>query len=503
MPPLPTAFRRNALANYANSLVALVLALVVTPLLVRGLGKEAYGTWVLVSTSVVYLNLLQFGFGQATTKYVAEGLAVDDRSKVRRAVSTSVAALSIPGALLLAAAPGLALLVPVVFNIPADLRHAAILVALLSIVDLAVAIPADTFGAALAGAQRYELLNLTIVATAVSQAVAWAVILALGGGLVPLGIATVSLSLTSQVARYLVMRRLLGRETLSRKYVDRAFARPLLGMSSWVAVTNLSEAIIGRIDPIVVGLVVGVPEAGVYAVGQKLAALVSRFTEPISVIFFPHASAMSAAGDRDGLRKTFLTGTRIVIAIALPLTIGLIVLARPLLHLWVGSGFAAAVPVVVCLAATTTIWALSGAGVYVLRGMGDVRRPALIDSFEAVLNLSLSIALGLALGLKGVAIATLIAAAVTRLGFMLPYVCRQTSTSFVAFTTQLARTFALPGLATLGVGFALRDSGTGEITEVLTAAAGMTLTYVIVLIAVGLSRSERVALATWVRTRTT
>ena len=59
------------------------------------------------------------------------------------------------------------------------------------------------------------------------------------------------------------------------------------------------------------------------------------------------------------------------------------------------------------------------------------------------------------------------------------------------------------GLATLGVGFALRDSGTGEVTEVLTAAAGMTLTYLVVLIAVGLSRSERVALATWVRTRTT
>ena len=228
MPPLPTAFRRNALANYANSLVALVLALVVTPLLVRGLGKGGLRHLGPVSTSVVYLNLLQFGFGQATTKYVAEGLAVDDRSKVRRPSRIRRRTLH-SGRAALAAAPGLALLVPVVFNIPADLRHAAILVALLSIVDLAVAIPADTFGAALAGAQRYELLNLTIVATAVSQAVAWAVILALGGGLVPLGIATVSLSLTSQVARYLVMRRLLGRETLSRKYVDRAFARPLLG----------------------------------------------------------------------------------------------------------------------------------------------------------------------------------------------------------------------------------------------------------------------------------
>jgi peptidoglycan biosynthesis protein MviN/MurJ (putative lipid II flippase) len=134
--------------------------------------------------------------------------------------------------------------------------------------------------------------------------------------------------------------------------------------------------------------------------------------------------------------------------------------------------------------------------------MGDVRRPALIDSFEAVCNLSLSIVLGLSLGLKGVAIATLIAAAVTRLGFMLPYVCRQTGTSIVAFALQLARTFALPALAALGIGFALRDAGTGEITGVLAAAVGMTLTYVVLLIAVGLSRPEQVALATWIRTRT-
>ena len=502
MPTLPSAFRRNALANYANSMVALVLALVVTPLLVRGLGKEAYGTWVLVSSSVVYLNLLQFGFGQATTKYVAEGLAVDDRSKVRRAVSTSVAALSFPGLLLLLAAPGLALLVPVIFNVPADLRHAAIVVALLSIVDLAVAIPADTFGAAIAGAQRYELLNLTIAATAVAQATSWAIILALGGGLIPLGIATVSLSLASQVARYIVVRRLLGPDTLSRKYVDRAFARPLLGMSSWVAVTNLSEAIIGRIDPIVVGLVAGVPQAGVYAVGQKLAALVSRFTEPISMTFFPHASAMAAAGDREGLRRTFLTGTRIVIGIALPLTLALVVLARRLLHLWVGNGFSAAVPVVLCLAATTAIWGVSGAGVYVLRGMGDVRRPALIDAFEAVCNLSLSIVLGLALGLKGVAIGTLIAAALTRIGFMLPYVCRQTGTSMLGFAAQLARTFALPALATLGAGFALRHVETGEFTGVLIPAVGMALAYIVVLVIFGLTRPERVAVTSWIRTRT-
>lgn len=502
MPSLPTAFRRNAIANYLNSFVTLVLALVVTPLLVRGLGKETYGVWVLVSTSVVYLNLLQFGFSQATTKYVAEGLAVEDRPRVRRAVSTSVAALSVPGGLLLAAAPGLALLVPVIFNIPLDLEHAAVIVALLSIIDLAIAIPADTFGAVLAGAQRYDLLNATLAATAVAQAAAWAIILALDGGLIALGVATTSLSLASQLARYLIVRRLLGPEVVSRKSVDRTFARPLLSMSGWVAVTNVSEAVIGRIDPIVVGLVVGVPQAGVYAVGQKLAALVSRFTEPVSMVFFPHASVMAAAGDREGLRKAFLTATRIVIAIALPLTIGLIVLAGPLIDAWVGAGFSGAVPVVSCLAATTTIWAFSGAGVYVLRGIGDVRRPALIDSFEAACNFGLSIALGLTLGLKGVAIATLIAAVVTRLCLMLPYVCRQTGTSLIAFWGQLLRTFTLPALAAVAAGLFLRDSGNGNVMKFLVGGLGMTVAYVVALLLVGLSRPERTAVTSWIRTRT-
>ena len=68
MSTLPTRFRRNALANYANSFVTLALALIVTPILVRGLGKEAYGTWVLVTSLVLYFDLLKFGFSKAAIK---------------------------------------------------------------------------------------------------------------------------------------------------------------------------------------------------------------------------------------------------------------------------------------------------------------------------------------------------------------------------------------------------------------------------------------------------
>jgi O-antigen/teichoic acid export membrane protein len=491
MPALPPGYRRNAVTNYVNSIVALVLALVVTPLLARGLGKDAYGTWVLVGSSVVYLNLLQLGFRTATTRYVAEGLARRDRVAIARALSTSVAALSIPGIVLLLAAPGLAFLVPLAFHIPRQLHDAAIVVALLSAIDLAIAVPVDTFGAAIAGAQRYDLLNMTLSGTAIAQAVAWAIVILLGGGIVPLAIASVALSLASQVARYAIVRRLLGADAVARRRVDRSLVKPLLSMSGWIAITDFAETVIGRVDPIVVGLVVGVPQAGVYAVGQKLSGLVTRFTEPVVTLFFPHATAMAATGDREGLRRAFLTGTRIAVAIAMPLTIGLIVLAHSLLRLWVGRGFGEADVVVVCLAATAAVWAVSGAGVYVLRGMGDVRRPALIDSFEALVNLGLSIALGLLIGLHGVAIATLIAAVATRLGIMVPYVCRRTGTSVGAFALGLIRTVAPPSLAALAVGFALRSAGPSRLATIALTALAMAVGYTVVLAGVGLSSSER------------
>ena len=69
MPDLPRRFRRNVLTSYANTATTALVALVMTPVLVHGLGTEAYGIWVLAGSLALYLELLEFGFGLATVKY--------------------------------------------------------------------------------------------------------------------------------------------------------------------------------------------------------------------------------------------------------------------------------------------------------------------------------------------------------------------------------------------------------------------------------------------------
>jgi O-antigen/teichoic acid export membrane protein len=491
MRSLPQRFRRNAISNYATSITSLVIALVITPVLVRGLGKDAYGLWVIVASTAFYFELLRFGFGSAAVKFVAEGWALHDLERVRRVISTAVLVLAVPGLLLAVTGPLLALAFPLVFDVPEGLETAAFLLVIIVALDLSFAIPSDTLGSSLIGLQRYDALSMTVMGQAIVQAVGWIVILALGGGVVALALMTLAVNVLAQGVRFLWLRRLVPGVAIARRFFDRNLVRPIASFSGWVGATDLSDVVINRVDLITVGVAVGVPEAGIYSVGQKLVWLIPRFVSPIVQMYFPHSSELAAKGDMSALRASFVTGTRICVAIAAPLALVLGILAGPTLDAWVGQGFADAVPVVVYLSAAAFVYAFAQAGLMVLRGMGDVRRPALIRGSEAVLNAGLSIALGITIGLDGVALATLIAAGVTQLGVLVPYSCRRTGVSLFGLVTSLLRAHLLPIAAATLVGLLIRNAGGANLVVVLLGALAMLATYAAVFSITGVSGEER------------
>ncbi|MGZ4398312.1 MAG: oligosaccharide flippase family protein [Gaiellaceae bacterium] len=492
---LPEQFRRNTLANYTTAAVSLVLALTITPILARGLGKEAYGVWASVTTSVLYLDLLQLSSDLATVKYVARERALGDMARLRRTVATSFFALCVPAGAVLSLIPALVFLIPWIFHVHANLRLAAMVLIVCSGVDLAVGIAADTFGATIIAFQRYDLLNLTLVVTAVGQATAWTLILLLGGGLIEIGIATLTLSLASQFVRYLIVRRLVGGHSLRRRDFDRSLVRPILGMSAWMTVTDISALIISRLDVVIVAGLVGLPQAGIYAVATKLAAFVPRFTDPAVSVFFPHASGLAAAGDREGLRHNLLIGTRIAVAVAMPLTILLVVLAHPVLTAWVGADWTSGANVVACLAAASLVASLTKSGIDILRGMGDVKLPALIAVGEAALNLGLSIGLALTIGMVGVALGTLIAALVTSV-FRVLYIAARLSTTLRSLLRAIGIGSLIAGGAAMGVGgvfnrVGVTGAGVGGKLHLLVAGAAIVGVYGSLMLTVGLPAGER------------
>jgi O-antigen/teichoic acid export membrane protein len=487
---LPKSFRRNVISNYMNTATKAVLALVMTPVLVNGLGTEAFGVWTLVGSFTFYLKLLDIGFGHTALKTVAEYDARGDRRGMAKALATIFWILVLPGLAALLIGAGIAVVFPELFDVTSQLSTEAQIFVLIVTLDIALSIPSDTFGGALLGLQRFDLVNLTVISVSIAQAVGWAIVLATGGGLVALGIVTIAFSVIGQAARYLFLRRLVPQSYPSLRRFDRGLVRPLAGQSVWFSITYIGEIVRTRVDVLVVGLVVSVSGAGIYGVAQKLTTAVLELTEPVIRVFFPHSASLAAGEQRSSLQKSLLAGTRITLGIAAPLCLTLSVLANEILDAWVGSGFDEAARVIIYLCAAIAMSTVFRTGLWMVQGAGQVAGPAILIFAEAVLNLVLSIWLGSELGLDGVALGTLIATAIATV-IATPLVCHHFEIGTARFVFSLLRAH-LPAVAVaLAVAWLVTRVDLVGLLAVCAAMAAVAGSYLVVFFATGLTPGER------------
>ena len=98
-------------------------------------------------------------------------------------------------------------------------------------------------------------------------------------------------------------------ETLRRRW--RGTARSLF-------LVTLAHQVLANGDVLVVGLVIGTSDAGVYAVAAKLAAIVSFATSSINFVLAPTIADLHARGRRGELQAAVNTATRAALGYAVP-----------------------------------------------------------------------------------------------------------------------------------------------------------------------------------------
>lgn len=440
---LPDRFGINVGANYAAFAAAALASLVLTPLLLHHLGETAFGIWALAASVVGYLELLELGFGVATTKLVAEDAGVRPRGVIRT-LNTNFFVLAVLGVVALGIGLVVSLLAPSWFNVPAALTSETTWTFAILSVALAASIPGDSFGGALGGYQRFDLLGLSILALVVLTSVSSILIVLAGGGLLELALATAVISLGMHWVRWRMLRRLVPGLHLNPRLIDRARIRLTAGLSGWFLLRDVSGTIVDRIDLVVVGVLFGVSDVAIFVVGQKLAKLAEGALVPLAQVFFPHASKLSRDEDKPALARLLVDGTRASLLVGMPATLVLMALAYPAVEAWVGSGFGQAAAVLVVLAAAMGVEALVATSYETLGGMGRARTSAFIATAEAIVNLALSVLLGRAIGLVGVALGTLVAATLIKLPAFIVLTCRAIGLPLVAFLRRALLPTAFP-----------------------------------------------------------
>lgn len=404
---------RNASYNVGQQLWLAALSLVATPLIYHGLGADQYGLFAVVNVVTAQLYVLEFGFGHATTKFVAAAVARDDVEAVGRIVSTSAAvflASGVLGAALIAG--GADFLVGSYFQVPDELVPVGRRVLLLAAALFFIGIQSNLLGAIWRGFQRFGVLNLLRGGANTAQVVGAVVMVLLGGGVEAVVVWSLVVAVVAVGAHLILLRRLYPRLAVGPK-LDRGTFRKMAGFGVLLMLAGVLSQVFLSGGQLVLGYFVAVGMLPLYSIPFGLYQRLITVASGVAGALFPLVAEVAAVGDREQLAGIRVRGMRILLLGSAPVVVWGVLLAGPFLRLWMGEEFASGATVVLqAFLAAFGFAMISVPGTELARGGG---RPALLVAYTALLallNVCGALLLSARFGVAGAALALLAAQAV-------------------------------------------------------------------------------------------
>ena len=385
-------FARNVAWNWLSSGIALIAGVFLSPYLIRKLGSDGYGVWTLSFALVEYYWLLDLGFRSAVVKFIAHHAAINDQAGINRVLNTALlyglGMASVIASLLIIAGR----FAERWFQIPPSYRESFLV--LLGLITLSWCLGAvfSIFSGAIEAKQHFDMTNrVAIVTTAVRTASTFA-LLAMGYGLVQIGIAVIASQIIGYVLNYLQFRGVFPMARLSWRFASFSMLREMarFGIHSFTA--NIATQLVNQGPLVVIGHFNPAAYVGFFSLPLRLLQYGFDFVGRIGLVTNAAAADFTARQDGERLRKLAVYPNRYSLTMFMPLAILLWTRGDQILTRWVGRDFAMHSAPVLPILLIGYVLAIVGqfSSSMLLIGAGKHRRYAralLAEAFVVILGL--------------------------------------------------------------------------------------------------------------------
>lgn len=310
---------RNTISNYIRTAVAMAVGLVTFRLLYQEFDPAEFGFWSLLWSLFGYGILLDFGFGFAAQKRVAE-LSVTENWAELSCVLSSILVFYSGVALLVG---GIAFVgspwIIQCFGVPLERSEEFRQVFVVFFAGIGLAFPMGIFPEILRGQQRISLANWITTAALLARlafimaALHWhwsflsIMIIALASTLVP-----------DVLAGFLALQR-LPQVKLRFAYFRFSSMGETAKFSLFAYLGTATNLLLAKTDQLVLTTTLGVGSIVLYQSGAKVAEVFREFTKQLQDTLSPAAAHLHASGHTRALRDLLVNATRWSVIIATPL----------------------------------------------------------------------------------------------------------------------------------------------------------------------------------------
>lgn len=257
------------------------------------------------------------------------------------------------------------------------------------------------------GIEDFKFITIRAIIIRTFAAVALFVFVKDQADLLIYGIIIVGSTVGNNFINFVHLRKHIRLNTIRLK--ELKFARHLKPALQ-VFILNLIISLYIQLNTIMLGFMSGDDAVGYFTAGTKISHIGQTIIGSLGTVLLPRCSHLIKLGDHKGFESVIKKSLNVTLALSLPMTAGLMILAVPITMIFCGSDYMDSIPVLYLNAPVIIFVSLTNLmGIQILYPMDKVNIVNLSVLGAALLNLGLNLFMIPMYGATGAAISTLIA----------------------------------------------------------------------------------------------
>lgn len=388
--PLSQQTIKNSFFGLLSYVWPILFTIFVTPIIIKKLGIENYGLFILIQVVTGFFPILNFGIIFYFIKELASFNQGKNRENFEKIYAATLSLFLIVGFVSLIISFFIAKFGLNIFNISLDQRKtAATLFYLAGFIGFFNNI-AVVYSHIPYAIQRFDIstkiyiLNITLVN------IGMIISLYLGYGVIVLIFLQLLSSIFLLLIYYIYSKKLISNIRPKFIFEKEIFLR-IFRFGFWVYLHNLSSMILVQFDKLLIGSMLGPRYLTFYSLSGTIAEKNHGIVNSLSSIFFPVVAQLSGNDENDKIKNVYRRAIKILSLVAAAIFSAIIIFANKILYFWVGPEIAKeSATALYWLSATYFFLAVFAPLVHFLIGLAKIKFLAFSSLLMAILNIILN-----------------------------------------------------------------------------------------------------------------
>lgn len=298
------------------------------------LGQELYGLWILIVSVVTSYYLLDLGFNQAVTRYVAKYIHKDDTESANKVINTALLLYSILGLVLF-----LISVLAAVFGAESLMNgsnNLSVVQVILVISGLSIALefPAKAFPGIISAYMRFDVIATVRFSKSIIDALCIYLAVSNGYGLVTMASITFVTGIISTLIYVRYSTSLFKGLEFKARHIDKPMFKSIFQFSKWVFVFDMSSTVRDKMDIWFISYYLGAAILPVYYVAVRLIEYALQFMQQATNLSGPIFTEYHVKGDKENLNRSFSLFMKANVIFGVSILVGFYLLGYGFIELW-------------------------------------------------------------------------------------------------------------------------------------------------------------------------